>query len=55
MCQGCGAHFDEDEESAQRAWIGCDGPECWRWFHFYCAGFKKKPKKTTKFLCAHCK
>ena len=27
--QGCGNHFKDDDDAAQKTWIGCDG--CWRW------------------------
>ena len=26
ICQECGRAYDDDDEEAQRAWIGCDGP-----------------------------
>ena len=50
-CQGCGGAYNEDE---RKHWIGCDGPSCWRWYHYWCAGFRRKPRKTTKFLCSFC-
>ena len=50
-CQGCGNQYDDDDE----AWIGCDVIGCCRWYHYWCAGYRKKPRKTTKFICTHCK
>ena len=52
ICQECGANYEEDEH--QDAWIGCDNNECGRWFHYYCAGFDKKPSKRKKFICNYC-
>ena len=41
ICRECGGAYDDEE--AQRAWIGCDGPQCWKWYHYWCAGFESKP------------
>ena len=53
MCQGCGVMYDDDDEAEQAGWIGCDN-ECGRWYHYWCAGFTRKPRHTTKFLCELC-
>ena len=54
-CQKCGGRCEDDDEAVKKTWIGCDGPGCWRWFHFQCAGFTRKPSKSTTFLCETCK
>jgi hypothetical protein len=51
-CQVCGIHFDDDDH--QEAWIGCDSDNCGRWFHYWCAGFDRKPSSRKKFLCGFC-
>ena len=48
-CSQCGANYDEDDYP--EAWIGCDNEECGRWYHYWCAGFKKKPTSRKKFTC----
>ena len=52
-CQECGKCYDDEDEKLQKAWIGCD--KCWRWFHYQCVGFKRKPSKKTNFICRICK
>ena len=52
VCQGCGSCYRDEGVKKQRAWIGCD--RCWRWFHYWCAGLTRKPRKSTEFLCEHC-
>ena len=52
ICQECGAEYDEDE--FQDAWIGCDNDECGRWYHYWCAGFGRKPSSQKKFICNNC-
>ena len=53
MCQSCGGMYFDDDEETQAGWIGCDG-DCGRWYHYTCAGFTRKPKRSTKFMCKHC-
>ena len=53
-CQGCGGNYDDEAEDSQRAWIGCDHPGSWRWYHYWCAGYKRKPQKKAKFICTKC-
>ena len=55
ICQGCGAHFDDDDEDDQQAWIGCDKKGCERWYHYWCAGFPNMPASHKKFICTFCK
>ena len=52
-CEVCGGSYDDDSEKRKKAWIGCDG--CDRWFHFWCAGYKRKPSTRSQFLCYACK
>ncbi len=54
-CQVCGGCYSTDTEDKKKGWIGCDGPGCHRWFHFWCAGYKRKPSTRAKFLCYACK
>ena len=42
VCQVCHSRYDEEDEADPEFWIGCDG-DCGWWFHFWCAGFKRKP------------
>lgn len=49
-CQICGAVFEEEEEDGEC--LGCD--ECWRWVHYYCAGFDILPEEETEWLCPSC-
>ena len=30
-------------DKGRKGWIGCDGPGCNRWFHYWCVGYKRKP------------
>ena len=53
VCQECGGLYEDDDEAEQAGWIGCDR-ECGRWFHYWCAGFARKPRSSTKFVCGHC-
>lgn len=53
VCHICKANYDDDEQ--QEALIGCDNDECGRWFHFWCAGFKRKPTARKAFVCPYCK
>ena len=53
ICQECGVSYDEDEY--QDARIGCDNEDaCGRWFHYWCAGFDRKPSARKKFICSYC-
>ena len=53
ICQECGVSYDEDDH--QDAWIGCDNEDtCGRWFHYWCAGFDRKPRARKKFICSYC-
>ena len=52
VCQECGANYNDDDK--QDAWIGCDNEKCGRWFHYWCAGFKRKPTSRKKFKCLYC-
>ncbi len=47
-CQVCGGCYSTDTED-KKGWMGCDGPGCHQWFHFW------KPSTRTKFLCYVCK
>ena len=51
-CQECGVLYEDDDR--QDAWIGCDNETCGRWFHYWCAGFKRKPTSRKKFICSYC-
>lgn len=51
-CQVCGAAYDDDND--QEAWIGCDNEDCGRWYHYWCAGFKRKPSSRKDFFCKYC-
>ena len=48
-CQICGDEFEDGEEGDC---IGCD--ECWRWVHYYCAGFESIPESETPWACDQC-
>lgn len=48
-CFKCNGVYSDGEE---RKWIGCD--TCYRWYHFKCVGFKRLPKKTTRFVSHLC-
>ena len=52
-CEVCGGSYSGDSEKRKKAWIGCDG--CDRWFHYWCAGYKRKPSTRSQFLCYACK
>ena len=52
ICLGCGSCYGAEGIQRQKAWIGCDA--CWRWYHYWCAGMSRKPRKNTEFLCDHC-
>lgn len=49
---GSGANYDDDDEEE-----GLDVTimGALRWYHYYCAGYKRKPRKNTKFTCSHCR
>ena len=48
-----GVSYNEDDH--QDAWIGCDNEDtCGRWFHYWCAGFDRKPRTRKKFICSYC-
>ena len=51
ICQECGSDYNDDEY--QYAWIGCNN-DCGRWFHYWCAGFDRKPSARKKFICYFC-
>ena len=44
MCQTCKKM--EDGDAGQL--IGCD--ECWRWYHYKCVGFRRKPSAKYVFF-----
>ena len=48
-CFKCSGVYSDGEE---REWIGCD--TCYRWYHYKCVGFKRLPKKPTRFVCHLC-
>ena len=54
-CQVCGGSYSTDTDERKKSWIGCDGPQCQRWFHYWCAGYKRKPSSRQQFLCYACK
>ena len=43
ICQGCGGHYEDDDEDAKEGWIGCDEHGCWRWYHYWSAGHLHLP------------
>lgn len=51
ICQECGGVYHDDDEEVRRAWIGCDGPQCRRRYHYWCAGFESKLESAVEFLC----
>ena len=53
-CQGCGGHYDSDDEEIQQTWIGCDKRGCWRWYHFGCGGQLDMPDPKLKWFCPSC-
>ncbi len=53
-CQGCGGHYDSDDEDTQKTWIGCDNRDCWRWYHFGCGGQLDMPDPKLKWFCPSC-
>ena len=53
ICQGFrGDSRGETEEGQVKNWKSCDG--CWSWFHYQCAGFRRKPTKNSAFYCSDC-
>ena len=42
--------YENEEEATQRAWIGCDRTGCWRWYHYWYAGFSRKPRRNTVYV-----
>ena len=50
-CVVCGIKYCDDTDKVKKTWIGCDGT-CGKWFHYKCAGFKRKPSKKIPFLCS---
>ena len=53
ICQVCKVKYDEDDDDKD-GWIGCDG-DCNRWYHYWCAGFKRMSTSRQQFLCQYCK
>ena len=53
-CQGCGGHYDSDDEDTQMTWIGCDKRGCWRWYHYGCGGQLDMPDPKLKWFCPSC-
>lgn len=51
VCQGCGGHYDEDEEESKEGWIGCDERGCWRLYHYWCAGLVNMPALDQQRIC----
>ena len=49
ICQICGGGYRDDEPSLC---TGCD--ECWRLFHFRCAGFMRLLPARKKWKCDKC-
>ena len=54
ICQVCKVRYDEDDDDDKDGWIGCDGDRN-RWYHYWCAGFKRMPTSRQQFLCQYCK
>lgn len=52
-CQSCGGYYSDDDDKEQACWIWCD-EDCGWWFHYWCAGFTRKPRRSTKFVCSFC-
>ena len=52
-CQKCKTSCEVDEEKQQATWIGCDN--CWRWYHYQCAGLHVKPAEDDYWCCPFCK
>ena len=42
--------YKNEDEATQRAWIGCDRTGCWRWYHYWYAGFSRKPRRNTVYV-----
>ena len=53
-CEVCGISYKTDSDKGRKGWIGCDGPGCNRWFHYWCVGYKRKPSAKSLFLCYAC-
>ena len=53
-CEVCGISYKSDSDKRRKGWIGCDGPGCNRWFHYWCVGYKRKPSAKSLFLCNAC-
>ena len=49
-CFTCGGTYMEGEEDQ---WVGCD--DCYRWYHYQCAGFTTLPSSSQPFTCVLCK
>ena len=50
ICRGCGSQYHEKES---HQWVGCDQSDT-HWWHYKCAGYKRKPTARTKFVCSLC-
>lgn len=55
VCQGCGGHYEDDDEQSQAGWIGCDEQGCWRWYHYWCVGHLEMPDPKLHWICPSCK
>ena len=53
ICQGCQKKYDTDNEAEKSTWVGCDN--CWRWYHFPCAGLSVLPAEEDYWSCPQCK
>ena len=50
ICQECEGNYENDDETRQQDWIGCD--VCPKWFHYQCVGLDCIPDDT--WLCPYC-
>ena len=48
-CFSCGVECIDGQE---KLWVGCD--ECYRWYHYKCAGFSRRPKREEEIICKIC-
>ncbi|MDA8002831.1 MAG: hypothetical protein MPL62_16230, partial [Alphaproteobacteria bacterium] len=48
LCFSCG---EECIDGQEKLWVCCD--ECYRWYHYKCAGFSRRPKRE-EFICNIC-
>lgn len=54
VCQGCGDNYNDDNDDTKDFWVGCDRPECGRWYHYWCANLREMPEESEPFVCPTC-